>query len=188
MTNESTRKYAGDMVATLATAVFHGSHTLVNVPRLINRIIGEELWREYVRGGEVAVFDSFAELDTGLGTNVRTLQHLCRDDPGALDALDQAVVRTPGRPPLNVDNMNVIPRPTGASTSNAIRRLRRSRPDLHGRVLSGELSTHRAMVEAGFRKRQFSVFADPQRAASALRRHLKAEDLERLVELLKYLP
>ena len=34
----------------------------------------------------------------------------------------------------------------------AVRRLRKDRPDLHGRVLDGELSANAAMIEAGFRK------------------------------------
>jgi hypothetical protein len=32
-------------------------------------------------------------------------------------------------------------------------RLRRDRPDLHTRVLAGEISAHAGMIEAGFRKR-----------------------------------
>jgi hypothetical protein len=38
--------------------------------------------------------------------------------------------------------------------SYAMARLRRDRPDLHARVLAGELSAHAGMVEAGFRKRR----------------------------------
>jgi hypothetical protein len=33
------------------------------------------------------------------------------------------------------------------------RHLRRDRPDIHDRVLSGEISAHAGMIEAGFRKR-----------------------------------
>lgn len=35
----------------------------------------------------------------------------------------------------------------------AIRRLRKSRPDLHEKVMNSELSANAAMVEAGFRKK-----------------------------------
>jgi hypothetical protein len=34
-----------------------------------------------------------------------------------------------------------------------LRRLRRGRPDIHARVLAGELSPHAGMIEAGFRKK-----------------------------------
>jgi hypothetical protein len=50
-------------------------------------------------------------------------------------------------------NINEVERrPTGTSVEAALRRLRKARPDLHARVLAGELSAHAAMIEAGFRK------------------------------------
>lgn len=52
-----------------------------------------------------------------------------------------------------VDNVNKVVRPDGNARQQALRRLRKSRPDLHKRVLGGELSAHAAMVEAGFRKK-----------------------------------
>jgi len=51
----------------------------------------------------------------------------------------------------NNDDVNV--RPAGNSRAAALRRLRKDRPDIHARVLAGELSPHAGMVEAGFRKR-----------------------------------
>lgn len=47
---------------------------------------------------------------------------------------------------------NGLVRPAGTSADAALRRLRKDRPDLHARVLDGELSAHAAMIEAGFRK------------------------------------
>jgi hypothetical protein len=44
-------------------------------------------------------------------------------------------------------------RPDGTSAARALRKLRQDRPDIHARVLSGELSPHAGMVEAGFRKK-----------------------------------
>jgi hypothetical protein len=44
-------------------------------------------------------------------------------------------------------------RPDGTSAAAAHRRLRKDRPDLHARVLAGELSPNTAMIEAGFRKK-----------------------------------
>ena len=71
------------------------------------------------------------------------------------DARDRANLRPAGRP-KNVDNgkgaINDL-RPTGTSRAAALRRLRKDRPDLHTRVLGGELSAHAAMIEAGFRKK-----------------------------------
>jgi hypothetical protein len=62
-----------------------------------------------------------------------------------------------------------------------LRRLRDQRPDLHRRVLAGELSPHAAMLEAGFRRPTFTVPADNmQDLAAALVRHLDHQQIEEL--------
>jgi hypothetical protein len=43
--------------------------------------------------------------------------------------------------------------PSGNSVKAALRRLRKDRPDIHARVLAGEISANAGMVEAGFRKK-----------------------------------
>lgn len=43
--------------------------------------------------------------------------------------------------------------PTGGSAAAFIRRLGEDRPDIHARVLAGELTPHAGMLEAGFRKK-----------------------------------
>jgi hypothetical protein len=73
------------------------------------------------------------------------------------DAKDRAQQRPGGRP-KTVDNGggNInSSRPSGTSKAYALRRLRKDRPDLHTRVLAGEISAHAGMVEAGFRKRTY---------------------------------
>ena len=52
----------------------------------------------------------------------------------------------------NVDNVNVD-RPTGNSRAQGLRRLRTHRPDLHARVLAGELSVHGARVAWSSKRR-----------------------------------
>ena len=41
----------------------------------------------------------------------------------------------------------------GNTRSYAMRRLKKSRPDLHAKCLSGELAAHAAMIQAGYRKK-----------------------------------
>ncbi len=77
-----------------------------------------------------------------------TLQRLCGDDPEALDAIDRATAGRQGARTDLVDNVHEATRPDGNSSTAAIRRLRKDRPDLHARVLTGELSPHKAMREA----------------------------------------
>jgi hypothetical protein len=57
------------------------------------------------------------------------------------------------------DDVNQVQRrkrsaPTGNSAAAAMRRLRKDRPDIHARVLAGEMSANAGMVEAGFRQRR----------------------------------
>jgi hypothetical protein len=81
----------------------------------------------------------------------------------AIDARDRENLRGRGRTKReNVDNeksdIHISKRPAGTSAAASIRRLRKDRPDIHARVLAGELSPHAGMIEAGFRK----VKVDPR--------------------------
>lgn len=89
-----------------------------------------------------------------------------------------------GRPPKNADDIS-IPRAHGTSATYIVRRLKRDRPDLAQRVIEGELSARAAGIEAGFVHRTQSVRVDdPDSAARALRKHMSADALARLKELL----
>jgi hypothetical protein len=81
---------------------------------------------------------------------------LCPDDPEELDLLDRVTVGKQGERTDLVYNVNEVEekeeRPSGNSRQRALRRLRKSRPDLHERVLRKELSAHAAMKKAGFVK------------------------------------
>jgi len=73
----------------------------------------------------------------------------------------------------------------GTGQTYIVRRLKRDRPDLAQRVIDGEMSARAAGIEAGFVHRTQSVRVDdPQSAARALRRHMSAETLAQLKELL----
>lgn len=83
------------------------------------------------------------------------------------DAADRANLRRAHRTAESVDNggkdINTSGRPTGTSRAYALRRLREQRPDIHARVLAGEISPHAGMVEAGFRKRARRKFPATRR-------------------------
>jgi hypothetical protein len=55
----------------------------------------------------------------------------------------------------------------GTSDEYAIAKLRKDRPDIHARLLTGELSPHAGMIEAGFRKKR------PSRKLTLVARLLK---------------
>lgn len=73
---------------------------------------------------------------------------------------------------------------SGNSVSYAVRRLRKHRPELYERVKAGEMTAHRAMVEAGFVERSITIPDDPSTAARRLLRHFQGERLEALIAAL----
>ena len=101
----------------------------------------------------------------GLGVDIALIRRIVGDDPEALNLLDQALQnphggdRKSGLVAIKFDNIKdeVTEAPTGTSITQALRRLRKDRPDLHARVLAQELSSHRVMIEAGFREPTVSV-------------------------------
>ncbi len=62
--------------------------------------------------------------------------------------IDQATKGRQGKRTDLVDNVNEVMRPNGNTRQHALRKLRKSRPDLHAKVLKGKLSPHAAMIEA----------------------------------------
>lgn len=178
-----------DLVSGLRHAMRDSSSNLGVMPGLLRRVLNEDAWRERTvkRTGEIVSFSSFEEFVAtppleGLGGDMRLLRNLVRDHNDVLDLIDRAVQK-PAHVHRDSDNITVTPDPNdrGTSAAGALRRLRKDRPDLHARVLAGELSPHAAMIEAGFRPRTITVPLDPHRAARTLLRHF---DLAELLEAL----
>ena len=149
------------LVQSLASMMKQGEAGLSHVPKLIVRIVETDAWRERVTAlGEHVQWRRFEEFVTGpplagLGASVQLLRDMCRGEMAALDAIDR-VTRNPNGVHA-FDNIQGTPAPTGTSRQQALRRLRDQRPDLHASVLAGELSAHRAMVTAGFRKQKTAL-------------------------------
>jgi len=184
-------KTAWRVVSSLQHSLAEGAHGIDCVPKLIVRVIRDELWREFYcepmqsdvrhESFERYVTDN---LPTGLGTTIRFLKNLCRDDVEALAAIDKATKREPGdgknqytKQECLVDIINEAERPTGTSRDYAIRRLRKDRPDLLEKVIAGQLSAHAAAVEAGHRKK-------PTPAEVCVRSFRKAENRLEAVKLI----
>ena len=128
-------------------------------------------------------FEEFvaAKPPVGLDASMRTLRNVCRDDAKAISAIDAVCQRKDGNPTGTnqhgtVDNINSSSeenmsedfleslkdldnppekekRPTGTSQAGTIRRLRKDNPELHEKVMEGEMSANAAAIEAGWRKK-----------------------------------
>jgi hypothetical protein len=110
------------------------------------------------------------------------LDGLCAEDPPARAAIaqQQEADHPKGR---HHDNIMMS---QGTSEGYALKRLHRERPDLHARVVAGELKANTAMVQAGLRPRTLTVKpGDPSSVARSLQRNMTAEDIATLVQLLK---
>jgi hypothetical protein len=181
----------GDVVRGLQQGLIHGGHTLKAIPETVRLLVDKGIWRERVepQTGQVVTFYSFEEFVTappleGLGSDIRQLKHLCRDDPGALDAIDRATVGGHGgdRKSEQIKSNNVtleeaLKPQTGNANTYALRKLRKDRPDLHKQVLAEEKTPHAAMVEAGFRQRTLTIPKDLEGAARRLAKHFDPDEL-----------
>lgn len=188
------------LVEALGSALREGEHGLKTGPALLVRVLREESWRSFVtqRGDQVEHrhFEQFVTTPPlkGLGADMRLIRKLIDaiEDPkgraAALNLLDQAMAGRQGERRDLLDNIQEVEleaAPSGTSREAGLRRLRKDRPDLHAEVLAGRLSTHAAMLNAGFRKRKISIpVASPADAAKALRRNLEPDQIKELVQLL----
>lgn len=184
-------KVNADLVDSLGSALRSGDHGLSTVPGLLKRVLREQSWRQFVtKRGDLVEHERWADFVTakplrGIGATEDLIRRIVANDPEVIDLLDRVHDPRPGFRSDLVDNINEVDRPAGTSAEQAIRRLRKDRPDLHAEVLAGTLSPHKAMVKAGLRPRTISVaIARPDRVAAALRRHMSPEDLAALRALL----
>jgi hypothetical protein len=95
-----------------------------------------------------------------------------------------AMAESPGNPTGNnqhkrKDGNTSIPRGRGSNSTNALRRLKRDRPELAAQVLAGELSAHAAAVQAGFRKSTWSAPTDVNELRVAIERRYPGYTIER---------
>lgn len=172
-----------DIVNELRLSLGSAEHGLGAVPNFLKVVIRDGLWRERVirATGQRVSFSSFAEFVSappleGLGASLEQLRGLCGQDTEALDWIDQATQNAPHVHTSDVANSNIRQSPTGTTRASALRRLRKDRPDLHTRVLAGDLSPHAAMIEAGFRQR---TVAEPLTVHGAVRFLGKLSDEQR---------
>ncbi|MEU1434004.1 hypothetical protein ABZ438_07885 [Streptomyces sp. NPDC005786] len=195
-------KKNANLVEALGSSLRSGDHGLKAVPGLVKRVLVEDAWRSFVtQRGELVEYERFEEFMVtpplrGLGASTDLVRTLVKSDPVALDLFDQATQVTNGgdrrSKDFSVYNINTEVgdkperhSPSGTSREAGLRRLRSARPDLHGEVLAGRLTTHAAMVQAGFRRKSVTVPVDkPENTARALRRNLEPEAVARLARLL----
>lgn len=185
------------IVEALSIAIAKGEGGLSSVPNLVKRVIREGMWQQRIvrQSGEITAFERFSDFilakpPEGLGADLKSIVRLCTDDLEATSLLDAALKEEElpqGRPEKNLYIIQDKPKPpTGDYTRAVLRRLRNARPDLHDKVLLGELSPHAAMLEAGFRPRRTAINLDNlESAAKTIVESMEPDKISELIELLQ---
>ncbi len=201
-TNDFESTNANNLIDYLRSAISDGAAGLLDAPSLLRQIIENEMWRErfVAQTKEIVSFGSFDEFiaaapPDGLGASKRLLYKLCADDIALLDLLDRTFnsIRRGGdrrsksfkRDIVTLETSN---KPRGNSLVYALRRLRETRPDLHQKVLAKELSVHRAMIEAGLRKKSMAVAAEVTKICTAIKVNFTDSQIVEIIEQLKREP
>ena len=104
-----------------------------------------------------------------------------------MDLLDQAASKSSRGGDRRSDhfksnNVTIEKSVRGNSAVYSLRRLRKTRPDLHKRVLEKEMSINRAMIEAGLRKNILAVVADVSKICSAIKEKFTPGQTAEIVE------
>lgn len=163
------------------------------VPVILKRVIERRLWAERCdrNGKPFANFEAFVThiLWQGLESSIDDLRIFCRKHPDVLKLVNGEVqpVAAHGGDRTSAakqgDNIT-LKQSRGTNPTYALKRLKRDRPDLAARVVAGELTPNAAAIEAGFRKRAFSVPDDPEAAADALVRRFGKGGIASLIAAL----
>lgn len=179
-----------EIITSLARDINSTGWELRSIPGLVKRVINENMWPERIVRvtGEIATFKTFAEFVTtappaGLGTDIDTLERLCRDDAEAITLLRQATTNPKHVHVPDSDNVTITP-DRGNTRAYTLDRLSRERPDLYERVINKELSANAAAIEAGWRKRKVQLDPEPDAVVTFILRHFSDEERAYIVRAL----
>ena len=161
-----------DPINDLQRTIGHGGIELFeHAPRLIEIILRDRLWeqRQDKTGQTFKSFEDFVDhrLWQGLETTMDELLLICRKRPDVQTALRAEIepISANGTNQHNQDEGVTLSPPhehkknskpkksRGNSTIYTIGRLKRDRPDIAARVVSGDISANAGAVEAGFRRK-----------------------------------
>lgn len=191
------------VVQALARSIDTAEGGLHNTPNLLRRVIDEGMWRRRVveRTGEWVEFFEFEDFIKtppleGLGTTTEKLRQIVAHDEEVAQKLGSVLKEL--RPAINNNGGDRKTVQSNRVTLKAERRgndpdyllglLKRDRPDLASRVVSGELKAKTAARMAGFKRPVTEVYLDDMGdAARKLANKLDADQIDDLIaELQKH--
>lgn len=166
--------------------------SLSSFPRLLKRVIEEEVWKCRVHDGRRHELPNLRALITekpiaGWGQDPKKIEAVIKDDAEVLAMYREAMkeqgnhlAKTPEHKCYNVTLMGGG-KGTGNSRAYAIDRVKREAPQFLSAVLAGEMSPNAALVKAGIRQNlQISLSKDPSRTAANIRKKMGEEYSKKL--------
>lgn len=185
-----------ERVNLLQEYVASGADDLDMVTRLVGKVIESGAWREFTTPNGFPVrhrtFHDFVTADRwdGLGTSRDALVGWVREqDPDVASAVERAwrdevpaANRNGGdRRSVHRGGTTVVDERNGAD--GILARLKRDDPETAQKVINGELTANAAARSKGWRKPRI-LLTSPESIANGLRKHLTADELNELKELL----
>lgn len=167
---------------------------LGNIPGVLRQLISLKVWEGYDWRGKEVRFTTFREFvetspPEGLGTTVEELINFCKKYPEIADLVDQTIQEQAPSYTPPAGGYNIPPRKArGTSFQRSLRRLRnmadtdKEAAKLREKVLRGEMSANRALLELGTRKKRYAVEATPEALAVFAKKHLKPAQVKKLIE------
>lgn len=173
-------------------------------PGAVAALLRSRAWEGYEFRGKLIQKTSFREFveskpPQGLGATVEELIRLCQKYPAVVEGIDQILRSEAGKggdrrsEDFKVNNVHFEKgkTPKGNSLQRSLRRLRNmaatdpKAAKLREKVLQGEMSANRALLELGTRKKRYAVEATPEALAAFAKKYLKPAQVKKLVEELE---
>lgn len=188
----------GYLIEMLGKELRQGDFSLKQLPKVLNRILKEQSWKEFeTQLGHVVRHDCFDEFIVkapfeGLGSTVELVEKIVSVDNETLTLFQHARKRPAGRPKKQTieDDQQEIglyykPITKGTHSAYGLTVLEKHEPELYAEAIAGTTSIHAALVATGHRKPYVSVRVDdPASAARTLRKKLTVEQRHELARLL----
>jgi hypothetical protein len=141
---------------------------LCNAGRMLNRVVENRIFSEASPQAHSSCNAVWGSRSRYVGPRTWSKFRRSVERPAGLHR-KRAHGEGPGRGHKRVDNINSFTE-GGTDPTYILRRLKRDRPELAEKVISGEMKAHAAAIEAGFRKRTVSIPLEPRQSHETSRR------------------
>jgi hypothetical protein len=189
----------GELVSELAKLATYDASSIEYAPRHLRKVLEAGAWRRFAcpqtweeyEYGE-ADFEKFVRarypagltVDDGVAGLIRICEATKSEDAEVCLRLIRGLIPAEaphgGKREKQVDTVN-LPK-GGNSETYLLRRLKRDQPELAARVVAGEISAHRAAIEAGICERTVQVPPTVEGFIRAIEKHLTAEQKSMLMK------